>query len=131
MGYPLLFGPPSLNAPSVHQYDVPITIGGTATAVSWFLYGVTLTRPTSTTLKVQFPDLYKYLCGFEQGRQPVLVSSQVGWIVTTNNLAVDGSVTLTAVSAGSATAPANGDKFTLTFRVSSDAQIDAYTGSVA
>ena len=129
MGYPLLFGAPNLNVPTVHEFLVPVTIGSTGSACTWTGYGLTITRPSSTTMKLVFPDIYKNLVGFEVGRFPASVTSQVGWVVSTNNLAVDGSVTLTSVAAGAATAPASGDVFFLKFCMTSDQLQDAFAGS--
>lgn len=130
MPYPLLFGPPTLNAPMVHEYVVPVTIGSTATAATWTGYGIDIIRPTSTTMKITFPTTYANLLTFEVGRFPATVTSQVGWVVSTNNIAVDGTITLTSTAAGSATAPASTDVFYLTFRMTSDKLQDAFVGSV-
>lgn len=130
MAEPALFGAPSENAPGCHEYMIPVTIGSTSSAATWVGYGVTLTRPTSTTMTLTFPKAYAQLLGFEQGRQPAASSSQVAWIITTNHLATDGTITLTSVASGSATAPANTDVYYLRFVMSADILVSRFTGSV-
>jgi hypothetical protein len=52
------------------------------------------------------------------------------WIITTNNIATDGSVTLTSiVAAGTATAPASGDVAYITLGASCATLNSKFTGS--
>lgn len=129
MGEPLLFGAVPDNVPGDHQYIVKLTIGSTGSAATWLGYGVDITRPSSTTLKLQFGKPYITLMDFGQGRFPVSAASQVAAIVTTDNMSADGSITLTFVSGGSATAPASGDVFFFRFIMTSDQLNAAFQGS--
>lgn len=127
MAEPVLTGSPLTNVYSEHQYAIRCTMGA-STAMTYRSMAATAARPTTTTLTITLPKAYTEITRFEYGRFPTSVTSQVGWVISTNNIAVDGTVTLTAVAAGSTTAPTSGDVFYFTLAVSSDVLNDRFTG---
>lgn len=133
MGEPLLFPAGVTDVAGQHEFNARITFGA-STASTIRSLGITVKRPTATTLVLTFPTTYAEITGGSQFWAKATGADPLQYQVTTNALATTGIVTLTSVSmnsAGVATAPANGDILYLTLRVSRDQLNDQFTGSTA
>lgn len=115
------------NVQQEHIYKVRVVMGA-GTAMTYRSMAATPVRATTTTVVVTFPKSYAEVTAFSDGRFPASTSSTVSWIISTNNIAVDGTITLTSVSAGAPSAPATGDTFYWTFGVSCDQLNDRFVG---
>jgi hypothetical protein len=133
MGEPLLFPGPISDVAGVTEYHARVTFGaGTVSTIRSL--GITVTRPTATTLLLTFPVPYVEICGGGQFWAKATGADPLQFQVTTNAIATTGLVTLTSVSmnsAGVATAPADGDVLYLTVKVARDRLNDAFTSSTA
>ncbi len=133
MSEPILDGSPRNNVYGEHEYRARVSFG--ASTVSTIRAGqVVVTRPTSTTLVFTFPKAYAEITNFHWGTKAATSTALIGWIITTNAIATTGIVTLTSVdtnSAGTATAPADGDVGYFTFGVSCDVLNDRFTDATA
>lgn len=130
MGFPSLpsMGGALTNVQSEHRYAVRCTFGA-GTAMTYRSAEAVPTRPSSTTVKIQFPQSYVEVTSLSVGRKAAASVAGLEWIITTNNLAVDGSITLTSIIAnGTATASADGDVAYFDIGVSSDNLNDRYIG---
>ena len=133
MGEQLLFPGSISNVAGEHEYSARVTFGA-STASTIRAMGVTVTRPTATTLVLTFPTTYAEISGGSQFWAKATGADPLQYQVTTNALATTGIVTLTSVSmnsAGVATAPANGDVLYLTIKVARDQLNDSFTQSTA
>ena len=129
MGEPLMDQYEAVSAYGVHTFLVRVTLGA-ASAFSYRSRDAVPTRPSTTTLKIALPKNYAEIVDFHVGRKAAVGVAGLEWIVTTDNVAVDGTVTLTSInSAGAATAPANGDVAFIRLGVSCDVLNDRFTGS--
>ncbi len=133
MAEPVLDGRPQTNVFGEHEYKVRVSHGA-STASTWRAMGVTVTRPTSTTLTLTFQKPYTEITTFSVNWAKATGADPVSYQITTNNIATTGVVTLTSVStnsAGVATAPASGDVAYIEIGVSCDVLNDRYTGTTA
>lgn len=131
-GYlPILNEQPVTNVFGEHVYKVRVTFDASGN-VTVRAKDVQVAKVTTTTWTVTFPCPYGEVTEFSQswakptGADPLLMS------ITTNALTSTGVLTLTSVStnsAGTATAPADGDIVYLTFGVSQDLQNGNYTST--
>lgn len=118
---PLMDGKPATNLYEEHQFVIEVTFGA-STALTYVGKDVTATRPTATTLSVFLPKSYERVVRFFQGWQKATGADPLQLDITTNNVATTGELIFTPKStnsAGTATAPANGDKVWLTICASS------------
>lgn len=116
------------NVQSEHRYSVRCTFGAT-TVMTYRSAEATPTRPSATTVKISFPKAYTEISNFHVGRKAAAAVAGLEWIITTNNIDVDGTVTLTSiVTGGTATAPATGDVAYFEFGCSSDQLNDRAVG---
>lgn len=128
MGEPVLTGPAQSNVYGAHSFAVRCTFGST-TVMTYRSAQAVPTRPSSTTVVVTFPKVYAEVTRFRAGRLAAASVAGLEWIITTNNIAVDGTVTLTSIASnGTATAPASGDVAFFDFDVSCDQLNDRFTG---
>lgn len=128
MSEPVLTGPAQNNVYGEHAFAVRCTFGAT-TVMTYRSSSAVPTRPSSTTVVVTFPKIYAELTRFRVGRLAAASVAGLEWIVTTNNIAVDGTVTLTSIASnGTATAPASGDVAFFDFGASCDQLNDRFTG---
>jgi len=121
------------NVADEQEYKVRVTFGA-GTVSTWRALGVTVTRPTATTLVFAFAGPYTEVSTFSQSWQKATGASSLQYQITTNNIAVNGTVTLTSVAtntAGTATAPANGDVVYIVMGVARSVLNDRYTGATA
>lgn len=131
MAEPVLSSTPITNVYSEHVYRARVTFG--AGTVSTIRAGqVVVTRPSATTLKLQFPTAYTEVTEFQVGRAAAAAVAGLEWIITTNNIATTGDITITSiVAAGTATAPAAGDVAYITVGVARDVLNDRNTDATA
>lgn len=118
---PLMDGKPATNLYEEHCFIVEVTFGA-GTAVTYIGKDVVVTRPTATTLAVTLPKSYERITRFSQGWQKAAGVAALQADITTNAVDTTGIVTFTSKAsntAGTATAPANGDKLWLTIGASS------------
>jgi hypothetical protein len=128
MGEPIMDGSSTGNVYGEHVFKVRVALGAT-TAMTYRAKDVVVTRPTATTLKLVLPKAYAEVTSFCVGRKAAAAVAGLEWIITTNALTTDGSITLTSiVAAGTATAPADGDVAYITLGVSCDSLNSQFTG---
>lgn len=128
MAEPIMDQYAKISAYDVHEYKVRCTFGA-GTAMTYRSRDAVPTRPTATTLVVTLPKTYAEVIGFRVGRQVAGAAATTEWVLTVNNVAVDGTMTFESrVAAGTATTPATGDIAYLTIDVSSDTLNDRFTG---
>lgn len=127
MAEPIMDQYEKVNSYDVHKYQVRCTFAA-GTGMTYRSRDAVPTRPTTTTVLVTLPKLYTEIVQFEVGLQTA-VGSQSEWIITTNNVAIDGTLTLTSINAaGAATAPAVGDVAYFGISVSCDILNDRFAG---
>ena len=130
MGEPVMFPGNIMNVAGEHTYRIRVTFGATST-VTYRSMGATIAKTTTTTFTVTLPKIYGEITEFSMGWAKATGVDPLTMQITTNNVAVDGTLVLTSVSANSAgvaTAPANGDVVYLTIGVSSDQLNAQFTG---
>ena len=91
----------------------------------------TIAKTTTTTFTVTLPKIYAEITEFKPGWAKATGADPLRLQITTNNITTDGTLVLTSVStnsAGTATAPANGDVVYLTISASCDGLNDRFTG---
>jgi hypothetical protein len=126
---PLMDGKSTPNVYDEHVFKVRVTLGA-GTVFTSLAKDVTVTRPSATTLKLVLPKAYTEITSYYVGRKAAAAVAGLEWIITTNNIATDGSVTLTSiVAAGTATAPASGDVAYITLGASCATLNSKFTGS--
>ena len=131
MSEPVLAGSSVSNVYEEHVYRARVTFGaGTVSTIR--AAQVTVTRPSSTTLKLPFPTPYTEVSDFKVGRFAATGVAGLEWIITTNNISTTGDVTLTSInSAGTATAPAAADVAYITVGVARSVLNDRFTDATA
>ncbi len=121
MGYfPNMDGKEATNVYEEHVFKMQLSFGA-STALTYLGKDIVAERPSATTLKVTFPQQYVRVTSAAQFWAKATGADPVQLQITTDNLAVDGTITFTSTStnsAGTATAPANGDKCWLALGVS-------------
>lgn len=133
MGEPLLAPSGPKNVYGEHEYKVRVTFGAGTVSTSRAM-GLTVERPTATTLRLTFPTTYVEISGGGQLWTKATGADPLQFQITSNAISTTGIVTLTSVSmnsAGTATAPADGDVLYLTLCVARDHQNDSFTGSTS
>lgn len=131
MAEPILDGCPQTNVYGEHTYKPRVTFGA-STVSTIRCKDLVVTRPTATTLTLTFPKAYAEITEFNVGMKAAAAVASLEWIITTNNIATTGVVTLTSVvAAGTATAPASGDVAYITIGVSCDVLNDRFTDATA
>lgn len=128
MAEPIMDQYAAVSAYGVHTYQLRCTFGA-STAMTYRSRDAIPTRPTTTTLTVTLPKAYTEIVNFSTGRFAATGVTPLEWIITTNNVAVDGTITFTSVNtSGTATAPATNDVLYLDISVSSDVLNDRFAG---
>lgn len=128
---PVLDGSPQTNVYGEHQYKARVAFGA-STASTIRSKDLVVTRPSATTLKLTFPKAYAEITEFHVGRKAAASVAGLEWIITTDNLATTGDITITSIVAGgTATAPASGDVAYITVGVSCDVLNDRFTDATA
>jgi len=131
MAEPVLAGDGAqTNVYGEHIYKLRVTFGASS-AVTYRSLGASIEKTTTTTFTVRLPKAYAEVTEFNQGWTKATGADPLSLQITTNNVATDGTLVLTSVStnsAGTATAPADGDKVVITIGVSSDNLNDKFTG---
>lgn len=134
MGFPVLDGSSQTNIATEHVYCPVVTFGAGTVSTHRGVKGLTVTRPTATTLVLTFDQPYAEITRFSVGTFCATGTALIAWAITTNAIATTGVVTLTAIdcnSAGTATAPAAADIAYITIGVSQDVLNDRFTSSTA
>lgn len=133
MTEPVLYPGAMSNVVEEHEYSMRVAFGaGTVSTIR--ALGITVERPTATTLKLTFPTPYTEITGGSQFWTKATGADPLQYQVTTNALSTTGILTLTSVSmnsAGTATAPADGDVLHLTIKVYRNLLNDRFTSSTA
>ncbi len=127
---PVLGGKSLTNCGEEHVFKIRCTFAASS-VVSYRSKDATIAKTTTTTFTVTFPKAYTEITDFSQGWAKAAGADPLSLQITTNALATTGTLVLTSVStnsAGTATAPADGDIVYLTFGVSSDTSNAKYTG---
>lgn len=127
---PLLSGGTATNVYTEHVYKIRATFGASS-AVTFRSKDATIAKTTTTTFTITLPKAYAEITNFNVGRKCATGTDGLEFVITTNNVATDGTIVLTSIStnsAGTATAPASGDVAYITLGVSSDTLNDKHTG---
>ena len=127
---PLMDGKSTPNVYGEHEYKIRATFGSSS-AVTFRSKDATIAKTTTTTFTVTLPKPYAEITTFSQGWAKATGADPLQLQITTNSVATDGTIVLTSVStnsAGSATAPADGDVVYIVIGVSCDTQNDKFTG---
>ncbi len=134
MGYePIMDNTSRTNVYGEHVFKARVTLGaGTVSTIR--SKDLVVTRPTSTTIVLTFPKAYAEITDFNVNRKAAASVIPLEYVITTNNIATTGVVTLTSIetaAAGTATAGADGDVLYLTIGVSCDVLNDRFTDATA
>lgn len=133
MGHPLMDGRPATNVDEEHIYKCRVVFGASTVFSARGNKDVTITRPTSTTVKLSFTKPYAEITTFHVGRKAAASVAGLEWIITTNNItdSADPYVTLTSIESdpGTATAPATDDVAYIEIGFSSSTLEDRYVAS--
>lgn len=125
---PLMDGKSTPNVYGEHEYKIRATFGSSS-AVTFRSKDATIAKTTTTTFTVTLPKPYAEITTFSVGRKAAASVAGLEFIITTDNVATDGTLVLTSIIAnGTATAPADGDVVYLVIGVSCDTQNDKFTG---
>jgi hypothetical protein len=122
------------SAPNVydeHVFKIQIDFGA-STAFTAYAKDIVVARPSATTFTVELPQPYARITSGAELWQKATGADPVRCQITTSALTTTGLLTFTTVStnsAGTATAPANGDKLWLTVGVSDHDSNDDYTST--
>lgn len=130
MGEPLLYTGAVSNVSGEHLFLIRATFGASS-AVTFRSKDAIIAKTTTTTFTVTLPKAYREITRFAQGWFKPTGADPVQLQITTDNVATDGTLVLTSVStnsAGTATAPASGDKVWLELGVSCDLINEQFTG---
>lgn len=129
MAEPIMDQYAKVSSYDVHAYQVRCTFD-TGTTLQYRSRDATPARATTTTVKVTLPKVYTEVVGFKTARFAAVGVAALEWILSTNNVNVDGTLTFTSVnSAGAATAPAVGDVVFFDIMVSCDVLNDRFLGA--
>lgn len=127
---PVLDGSPATNVYGEHEYKIRCTFGASS-VVSYRSKDATIEKTTTTTFTVRLPKSYGEITSFAQSWKKATGAAPLLLQITTDSVATDGTLVLTSVAtntAGTATAPANGDVVYITLGVSCDMLNDKFTG---
>lgn len=127
---PVLTGSTLTNVYSEHVFKIRCTFGASS-AVTYRSKDATIEKTTTTTFTVTLPKPYAEVTEFSQSWAKATGADPLVLQITTNSVATDGTLVLTSVStnsAGTATAPADGDVVYITLGVSCDSLNDKFTG---
>ena len=127
---PVLTGSTLTNVYSEHVFKIRATFGATST-VTYRSKDASIAKTTTTTFTITLPKPYAEITDFHVGRKCATGTDGLEFVITTNNVATDGTIVLTSIStnsAGTATAPASGDVIYITLGVSCDTLNDKFTG---
>ncbi len=130
MGFPNMDGSPATNIFEEHVYKIR-AVFGSASALTYRSKDASIATTTSTTFTITLPMTYAEITEFHVGRFSATGTDGLEYIITTNNVATDGTVVLTSIStnsAGTATAPASGDVIYITLGVSQSDLNSRFTG---
>lgn len=130
MAEPDLGGKALTNVSTEHVYKIRATFG-VSSAVTFRSKAATIEKTTTTTFTIRLPQSYAEITDFSVGKLAAASVIPLDYVITTNNVAVDGTIVLTsketAVS-GAATAPASGDVIYISLGVSRDVLNNRYIG---
>lgn len=127
---PLMDGKSAPNVYDEHEFKLQVTFGASS-AVTYYGKDVTFAKTTTTTFTLTLPQPYNRITSGYQLWKKATGADPIWLQVTTDNTAVDGTIVFTSVSlnsAGTATAPANGDVVWLTIGVSDHDANQQYSG---
>lgn len=125
---PLMAEPARPNVYEEEIFHIRATFGASS-AVTYRSKDATIAKTTTTTFTVTLPQTYAEITQFHVGRKAAAAVAGLEYIITTNNVATDGTLVLTSiVAAGTATAPASGDVIYVTIGVSRNKLNDSFTG---
>lgn len=128
MAEPIMDQYAKISAYDVHRYQVRCALGA-GTAMTYRSRDAIPTRPSATTITITLPKVYAEVVGYTASRFAAAGVAGLEWILTTNNAAVDGTLTFTSIVAnGTATASANGDVVYFDIAVSCDVLNDRFIG---
>lgn len=130
MGEPIMDGSPSTNVYSEHVFKIRATFAASS-VVTFRSKDATIAKTTTTTFTITLPKAYAEITEFHVGRKAAASVIPLEYVITTNNVATDGTIVLTSIetaAAGTATAPADGDVIYITLGVSCDVLNDRFTG---
>ncbi len=127
---PLMDGKSTPNVYEEHVFKIRTTFGSSS-AVTYRSKDATIAKTTSTTFTVTLPKAYAEITSFSQGWLKATGADPLALQITTNNVATTGTIVFTSVStnsAGTATAPADGDIVYITLGVSCATLNAKFTG---
>ena len=129
MAEPLMDCVPATNVYTEHVFKIRATFGATST-VTYRSKDASIAKTTTTTFTITLPKAYAEITEFHVGRKAAASVAGLEFIITTDNVATDGTVVLTSIESdtGTATAPAEGDVIYVTLGVSCDQLNDRFTG---
>lgn len=127
---PVLDGVSASNVYGEHVFRIRCTFGASS-AVTFRSKDATIEKTTTTTFTVRLPKAYSEITHFAQGWKKAVGADPLSLQITTDSVATAGTLVLTSVStntAGTATAPAEGDVVYITLGVSCDNLNNNFTG---
>lgn len=133
MAEPIMDSSAATNVYGEHEFGIRVTHGA-STASTIRCREIVVARPSATTLTLTFPKTYNEITNFSCGWLKATGADPVQYQITTNAIDTTGVVTLTSVStnsAGTATAPANGDVAYIRISVSCDTLNDRFVQTTA
>ncbi len=130
MAEPDMGGKALSNVATEHVYKIRATFAGSS-ALTYRSKGASIATTTTTTFTITLPQSYAEITDFSVGQVAAASVIPLSYVITTNNVATDGTIVLTSretAVAGTATAPASGDVIFITIGVSRDVLNNRYTG---
>ena len=128
---PIMDGKEYSNVYGEHVFKIRATFGSSS-AVTYKSKDATIAKTTTTTFTITLPKPYTEITEFSVGSYAATGTDPILFLITdVSALATAGTIVLTSVSAntaGTATAPASGDVAYITLGVSCDTQNALYTG---
>jgi hypothetical protein len=128
---PLMDGKPATNVYTEHVYKIRATFAASS-ELTFRSKDATIAKTTTTTFTVTLPKPYAEITEYYVGRYAATGTDGLEYIITDKStLATAGTLVLTSIStnsAGTATAPADGDVIYITLGVSCDTLNDKFTG---
>ncbi len=128
---PLIDGQESTNAYGEHVFKLRVTFDGSGN-VTYRSKDATIAKTSTTTWTITLPKPYAEIVSFRQGWKKPTGADPLSMQITTDSVTTAGTLVITSVStntAGTATAPANGDVVYLEIGVSCDNLNNNFTGT--
>ncbi len=130
MSEPDMGGKALSNVSTEHVYKIRATFAASS-AVAYRSKGASIAKTGTAVWTVTLPQSYAEITEFSVGQVAAVNVIPLAYSITTNNVAVDGTIVITAketAASGAATEPAVGDVAYITIGVSRDVLNNRYVG---